>query len=373
MYFSALEPEITKEFIFSKINQESIMQFYTGIDVTSKKLHLSPFRNDHKVTCALYKSKSNILYLHDFATNEHINCFQVVMKKYGVNYYEALQIIARDFRLIGGSNSNLKEAPKDEENPVQEPPENNQVDESKIEENYSQFKKWLYIVLAILLLSVFGLYLYRNHSSQVEETDNSDVENVIEMAEAEMPEPPKSVKLDYEMFLYIFKTLSSGPNKFEFHKPPQALIDKYGLECHELIEQYSRSYALGRNIKNEGYNLAATGKNAWGFVLYRGEEGDVLALEILDPDDYKDFINQANEYGVARVKMYSDYEDEEFVGNKVFAAIRVPKGSIVDITSEDELNTYDVIGPLYIEDNSNRIGLHTEVEHWDFNRDPRFN
>ena len=271
------------------------------------------------------------------------------------------------------NTQNLKEAPKDEENPVQEPPENNQVDESKIEENYSQFKKWLYIVLAILLLSVFGLYLYRNHSSQVEETDNSDVENVIEMAEAEMPEPPKSVKLDYEMFLYIFKTLSSGPNKFEFHKPPQALIDKYGLECHELIEQYSRSYALGRNIKNEGYNLAATGKNAWGFVLYRGEEGDVLALEILDPDDYKDFINQANEYGVARVKMYSDYEDEEFVGNKVFAAIRVPKGSIVDITSEDELNTYDVIGPLYIEDNSNRIGLHTEVEHWDFNRDPRFN
>ena len=56
---------------------------------------------------------------------------------------------------------NLKEAPKDEENPVQEPSENNQVDESKIEENYSQFKKWLYIVLAILLLSVFGLYLYR--------------------------------------------------------------------------------------------------------------------------------------------------------------------------------------------------------------------
>ena len=111
MYFSALEPEVTQEFIFSKgVNQESIMQFYTGIDVTSKKLHLSPFRNDHKVTCALYKSKSNILYLHDFATNEHINCFQVVMKKYSVNYYEALNIIARDFNLIKGSN-NVKEAP----------------------------------------------------------------------------------------------------------------------------------------------------------------------------------------------------------------------------------------------------------------------
>ena len=110
MYFSSLEPEITQEFIFSKINQESIMQYYTGIDVTSKKLHLSPFRNDHKVTCAFYKSKSNILYLHDFATNEHINCFQVVMKKYGVSYYEALNIISKDFNLVKGS-SNVKEVP----------------------------------------------------------------------------------------------------------------------------------------------------------------------------------------------------------------------------------------------------------------------
>ena len=107
MYFSSLQPEITKEFIFSKgINQESIMQYYTGLDVRSKKLTFSPFRNDNHVTCSFYKSKSNILYLHDFATNEHINCFQVVMKKFNVNYYEALEIIAKDFGLIEGTHSN---------------------------------------------------------------------------------------------------------------------------------------------------------------------------------------------------------------------------------------------------------------------------
>ena len=112
MYFSSLQPEITKEYIFSKgINQESIMQYYTGLNVSSKKLMLSPFREDNHVTCAFYKSKSNILYLHDFATNEHINCFQVVMKKFNVNYYEALDIIAKDFNLIEGSHSKT-EAPK---------------------------------------------------------------------------------------------------------------------------------------------------------------------------------------------------------------------------------------------------------------------
>ena len=110
MEFISLKPNITKDFILSKVNQESIMQHYTGLDVSSKKLALSPFRIDNHLTVSFYKSKSDILYLHDFATNEHINCFQAVMKKFGVNYYEALNIIAKDFNLIEGEN-NIKEQP----------------------------------------------------------------------------------------------------------------------------------------------------------------------------------------------------------------------------------------------------------------------
>lgn len=104
MEFVSLKPKITKDFILSKVNQESIMQYYTGLDVSSKKLMLSPFRVDNHFTVSFYKSKSDILYLHDFATNEHINCFQAVMKKFGVNFYEALDIIAKDFGLIEGNN-----------------------------------------------------------------------------------------------------------------------------------------------------------------------------------------------------------------------------------------------------------------------------
>lgn len=102
MEFISLQPTITKDFILSRVNQESIMQHYTNKDVNSKKLFTSLFRADNHVTCSFYKSKSNILYLHDFATNEHINCFQVVMKLYNCNYYEALKIIAQDFGLIEG-------------------------------------------------------------------------------------------------------------------------------------------------------------------------------------------------------------------------------------------------------------------------------
>lgn len=100
MEFISLQPKITKDFILSKVNQESIMQHYIGTDVNSKKLFLSPLRSDNHVTCSIYKSKSGILYMHDFATNEHIDCWNLVMRLYDCNYYEALKIIAQDFNLV---------------------------------------------------------------------------------------------------------------------------------------------------------------------------------------------------------------------------------------------------------------------------------
>ena len=100
MEFIALQPKITKDFILSKINQESIMQYYTKADVNSKKLFLSPLRSDNHITCSIYKSKSGILYMHDFATNDNLDCWNVVMRMYNCNYYDALKIIAKDFGLV---------------------------------------------------------------------------------------------------------------------------------------------------------------------------------------------------------------------------------------------------------------------------------
>ena len=109
MEFISLQPKITKDFILSKVNQESIMQHYTNQDVNSKKLFTSVLRNDHKVTISYYKSGSGILYMHDFATNEHLDCWNVVMKMFNCSYYEALKIIAQDFGII--SNSEIKTKP----------------------------------------------------------------------------------------------------------------------------------------------------------------------------------------------------------------------------------------------------------------------
>ena len=104
MEFISLQPRVTKDLILSKVNQESIMQHYTGQDVTSKKLVTSVLRNDNHVTVAYYKSKSGILYMHDFATNEHLDCWNVVMKIFSCSYYDALNIIAKDFGIISGEH-----------------------------------------------------------------------------------------------------------------------------------------------------------------------------------------------------------------------------------------------------------------------------
>lgn len=103
--FAALQPKITKDFILSHVNQETIFNHYLKVNPLSKKLQLNPLRTDHKVTVSFYKSKSGVLYMHDFATNEHINCFEAIMRLYNIDFYQSLKKIAVDFGFIKGNSS----------------------------------------------------------------------------------------------------------------------------------------------------------------------------------------------------------------------------------------------------------------------------
>lgn len=96
-------PKITREFLLSKNNQETYMAYYLGFPI-DKKLHKNPLRADNKVTCAFFKGKSGILYFKDFATGDCLSFESVVMARFGCSYPQALDIIARDFGYIKGSN-----------------------------------------------------------------------------------------------------------------------------------------------------------------------------------------------------------------------------------------------------------------------------
>lgn len=91
---------ITKEWILQKISEESIFSYYYGESISDKKLYKSKLRTDNRPTCSFHRNKNNILYYHDFATNDNLNCFSYVMKACNCTFPQALQTIASDFGLI---------------------------------------------------------------------------------------------------------------------------------------------------------------------------------------------------------------------------------------------------------------------------------
>lgn len=100
MYQLNVAPKITKELLLSKHSQETYFEHYLGVPVT-KGLFVSPaiIRKDKRPTCAFYKNGSGLLKYKDFAgpTFDFIGC---VMYIFNCSYYNALRIIANDFRII---------------------------------------------------------------------------------------------------------------------------------------------------------------------------------------------------------------------------------------------------------------------------------
>lgn len=99
-------PNLTKDFIMSKISQEQIFEKYLGIEVETSKLYKSPLRaRDNDPTFSFYYSTNGKLRAQDWAGYFHGDCFDAVgyllhvdsksKKGFGV----ILDQIARDFRL----------------------------------------------------------------------------------------------------------------------------------------------------------------------------------------------------------------------------------------------------------------------------------
>ncbi len=93
-------PRITKEFLFNHVSQETLMEHYLGVPV-KKGLFVCPsfIRKDTKPTCAFYKNKRGNLIFKDFAGMSG-DVITVVMEIFKCSYYQALRIIANDFKLV---------------------------------------------------------------------------------------------------------------------------------------------------------------------------------------------------------------------------------------------------------------------------------
>jgi len=96
--------DATKENILELITEYDIFKYYINNFNTLGFAFSSELTRDNKPSCCISLYQGKLKYT-DFREEEKLNCFEYVMKKYSVNYYEALDIITNDFNLKLNFNS----------------------------------------------------------------------------------------------------------------------------------------------------------------------------------------------------------------------------------------------------------------------------
>ena len=93
-------PEITRDYVLSRVSEEEIFERY-GVRVESGMFR-SPLRQDRHPTCRFYRNRTGKLVLHDFAGHFHGDCIDLVQKIKQCNYPQALEDIASTFGITKG-------------------------------------------------------------------------------------------------------------------------------------------------------------------------------------------------------------------------------------------------------------------------------
>lgn len=103
------QPEVTREFILSKVSEEEIFEMY-GVPVVPYMFR-SPLRLDNAPTMKFYRRRNGKLILRDYAGYFWGDCFDLVTVKTGKKFYDALEDIAKRFKLINGEATNVIRTP----------------------------------------------------------------------------------------------------------------------------------------------------------------------------------------------------------------------------------------------------------------------
>lgn len=94
-----VQPNVTKEYILSRVSQEDIFEYYLDVRVQFKKQIINPLRGDKTPTCTFKRFGFKLIF-RDWSEQKHMDCIDVVCRKFNINYGEALLLIANDFGLM---------------------------------------------------------------------------------------------------------------------------------------------------------------------------------------------------------------------------------------------------------------------------------
>lgn len=93
----------TKERILDHVTQEQILSYYLNIDVQYNKQFCSPLRSDERPTCTFKRMDNGVILFRDWSESKSKDCFAIVQDMFNVDFFTALQIIARDMNLTASS------------------------------------------------------------------------------------------------------------------------------------------------------------------------------------------------------------------------------------------------------------------------------
>lgn len=148
------EPELTKEYVFSRITQEQIFEKYLGVKVQTKTHFVNPLRNDKRVTCKFKYFGYNLIFT-DFSGWFSGNCIKFVMFLFGLNYHEALKKIVEDIEFTG-IIYNYKNVNKEKIN------EKSNIKIIKRNFNNLDAKYWKSFYISSETLKIFNVFAVKN-------------------------------------------------------------------------------------------------------------------------------------------------------------------------------------------------------------------
>lgn len=99
--------EIDKKFILDKVSEDEIFIKYLNIPFIPEEKFCSPLRKDSTPTCSIKRLRNGVLWFRDWSGHFSGDCFSLVMFLHGCNFYEACEIIAKDFKLIENGQQGL--------------------------------------------------------------------------------------------------------------------------------------------------------------------------------------------------------------------------------------------------------------------------
>jgi hypothetical protein len=94
---------LTKENVLARVEEADLFHKYLGIK-PGKKSYRNPLRKDNNPTCSFYKSeRNNRLMFHDFGMGRSWDCFAVIMTKFNLGFWQALEKVNEDYQLRLGT------------------------------------------------------------------------------------------------------------------------------------------------------------------------------------------------------------------------------------------------------------------------------